>query len=211
MGKIKQGILGGFSGKVANVVGSSWKGIAVMKSLPLSVANPKTAKQIKYRTRFANAIAVAIVLLTQVIKPLWDRFAQKMSGFNDFIAQNVHLFENSLIPTTPADFTIANGRMDKTDIATAMGTSATNVRLTWLDDSDEGYKLEDDTPFAVIFNVVTKKVYYTADPAGRRDDLQIDVAVPSAGQTNDFYAYLAFRRADGSIVSKTSYKLVDNL
>jgi hypothetical protein len=27
MGKINQGILGGFSGKVGNVVGGSWKGI----------------------------------------------------------------------------------------------------------------------------------------------------------------------------------------
>jgi len=30
MGTIKRGILGGFSGKVANVVGTSWKGIALL-------------------------------------------------------------------------------------------------------------------------------------------------------------------------------------
>ena len=46
MGILKQGILGGFSGKVANVVGTSWKGIAVIKAMPLSVANPKTAGQV---------------------------------------------------------------------------------------------------------------------------------------------------------------------
>ncbi len=40
MGIIKRGILGGFSNKVANVVGSSWKGINTMRALPLSVANP---------------------------------------------------------------------------------------------------------------------------------------------------------------------------
>jgi hypothetical protein len=28
---IKQGVLGGFSGKVGTVIGSSWKGIAVMR------------------------------------------------------------------------------------------------------------------------------------------------------------------------------------
>ena len=31
MGTIKQGILGGFSGKVGTVVGSSWKGISYMR------------------------------------------------------------------------------------------------------------------------------------------------------------------------------------
>jgi hypothetical protein len=34
MGIIKQGILGGFSGKVGNVVGGTWKGIDYMRVLP---------------------------------------------------------------------------------------------------------------------------------------------------------------------------------
>jgi hypothetical protein len=42
MGTIKQGILGGFSGKVGTVVGASWKGIAYMRSLPQKVKNPRT-------------------------------------------------------------------------------------------------------------------------------------------------------------------------
>ena len=37
MGKIKQGILGGFRGTVGTVVGSSWNGIAYMKGKPQSV------------------------------------------------------------------------------------------------------------------------------------------------------------------------------
>ena len=32
MGKIKQGILGGFKGKVGTVIGSSWNGISYMRS-----------------------------------------------------------------------------------------------------------------------------------------------------------------------------------
>ena len=36
MGKIKQGILGGFRGKVGTVVGSYWNGIFYMKALPQS-------------------------------------------------------------------------------------------------------------------------------------------------------------------------------
>ena len=42
MGKISQGILGGFSGKVGNVVGGNWKGIDYMRVRPASVANPQT-------------------------------------------------------------------------------------------------------------------------------------------------------------------------
>src|SRR4051812_19667131 len=85
---IKRGILGGFSNKIGNIVGSSWKGIAVMKSLPLSVANPKTAKQIVARDRFSFLSQLGSQLLTTIVKPLNDRFAQYESGFNKFVQQS---------------------------------------------------------------------------------------------------------------------------
>jgi len=53
MGTIKQGILGGFSGKVGNVVGASWKGIDYIRSLPSSVSNPRTPGQVTQRTKFS--------------------------------------------------------------------------------------------------------------------------------------------------------------
>jgi hypothetical protein len=46
MGTIKQGILGGFSGKVGTVIGGSWKGISYMRSIPQSVKNPRTDGQV---------------------------------------------------------------------------------------------------------------------------------------------------------------------
>ena len=39
MGVISQGILGGVSGKVGNVVGASWKGIDYLRIKPSNVAN----------------------------------------------------------------------------------------------------------------------------------------------------------------------------
>ena len=41
MAIISQGILGGISGKIGNVVGGSWKGIDYLRIMPASVANPK--------------------------------------------------------------------------------------------------------------------------------------------------------------------------
>jgi hypothetical protein len=52
MGKIKQGILGGFKGKVGTVIGSSWNGIAYMRGLPQSQKDPKTAAQLSQRSYF---------------------------------------------------------------------------------------------------------------------------------------------------------------
>ncbi len=50
----KQGILGPFSGKVGTVVGSSWRGIAYIRSLAAKVGNPRTQKQVSNRARFST-------------------------------------------------------------------------------------------------------------------------------------------------------------
>ena len=41
MGTIKQGILGGFSGKVGTVVGSTWKSVHYMRALAVSFSDPR--------------------------------------------------------------------------------------------------------------------------------------------------------------------------
>ena len=89
MAIIKRGILGGFSNKIGNVVGTSWKGISVMRSLPQSVHNPKTEAQEEQRTNFAVASKLGSQLLDAVIKPFWDKKAIRMSGYNLWVRRNL--------------------------------------------------------------------------------------------------------------------------
>lgn len=89
MGIIKGGILGGFSGKVGAVIGTSWKGIQVMKGIPASVANPNTAGQQEQRGAFKKTVYDATILLPTFIKAIWDRQAHQMSGYNLFVKKNV--------------------------------------------------------------------------------------------------------------------------
>ena len=58
MGKIRKGILGGFSGKVGTVVGSFWKGKAVMRSLSGSTKKELTELQKKQNKIFAYVMNV---------------------------------------------------------------------------------------------------------------------------------------------------------
>jgi len=88
MAKIKQGILGGFSGKIAGIVGTSWKGRAVMKALPLSVANPETEGQVSQRTSFSLISVLASLLLTWVVRPVYNPIAGNITGSNRYTSQN---------------------------------------------------------------------------------------------------------------------------
>jgi len=81
MGRIRKGILGGFSGKVGTVVGGSWKGIAYMRSLPQKVKNPRTIGQKSQRTKFSLALAL-LQPLTAFLRTGWKLYAHKKSPFN---------------------------------------------------------------------------------------------------------------------------------
>jgi hypothetical protein len=55
MGKMKNGILDSFSGTIGRVVGTSWRGVAVMRSKTHSRKNANTPKQQEQKAKFKVA------------------------------------------------------------------------------------------------------------------------------------------------------------
>lgn len=92
MGKIKQGILGGFSGKVGKVIGGTWKGIDYMRGIPSSVSNPQTEGQVTQRNKFGACVTLAKPVMDSIIRPIWNKKAVKMSGINLFTKTNLPVF-----------------------------------------------------------------------------------------------------------------------
>lgn len=206
---IKQGILGGFSGKVGSVVGSSWKGINVMKSMPISVANPRTAGQVAQRGRFGNVSELASILLTDVVKPCWDRFAIQQSGYNAFCAENIELFD-ARVPSPAGNFKIADGSMAKTDITVVSNPTGNNPLIAWADDSGEGMKLADDKAYVVIIQESGDYRRVLVGEGNERSEEEQMASVVHEDEgfdtVGDVHCYLAFRRADGTVVSQTAYR-----
>jgi hypothetical protein len=204
MGVIKRGILGGFAGSVGNVVGSSWKGIAVMKAKPLSVANPRTAGQVAQRGAFGFLSDVSSKVLVPIIKPLWDRFAMKMSGYNAFIQANIANY-NSAGVVNATQFVMSRGSLVGLDTV-IFGTMdvAGHVALTWTDNSGIGNALATDELYLMLINTTTQEVEGFATGVTRADELvALDTTMDLAiGQ--GIYANLAFRRADGTNVSNST-------
>lgn len=106
MGKIKQGILGGFSGKVGTVVGFYWKGRSVMRALAGHVTNPRTPAQEAQRARFGIVAVVA-----GIVRPVLSS-----SGFR--------LEAEAAAVTMPNVFVKAN-------LAQAVTGTGTNVQIDW--------------------------------------------------------------------------------
>lgn len=56
MARITKGILGGFSGKVGTVVGASWRGQDIIRSMPKPSSRKATGKQMLQQLKFKLVI-----------------------------------------------------------------------------------------------------------------------------------------------------------
>lgn len=88
MGKIKQGILGGFNGTTGSVVGASWKGIAYMRGKAQSIKNPRTQDQQENRTLFGQ-VSDVMSKAKQAINLGFAGSAVKKSAFNCAVQENM--------------------------------------------------------------------------------------------------------------------------
>lgn len=205
MGVIKQGILGGFANKVGSVIGTSWKGIAVMKARPLSVANPRTAAQVQNRDRFSFATKLFSEINAEIVKPLWDRFSSKMSGFNAIVQYNLPFMTGGGF-VAPENILISNGKMASTpQTSTVADVSFGTIAIDWTDDSGVGLKLSTDSAFIVAINQSNNEITGLAT-VSHRDDESAFMPLPAGWSAGHIiYCYLAFRRFDGTVVSVSSY------
>ena len=202
MGIIRRGILGGFSGKVANVVGSSWKGIAVMRALPLSVTNPKTVGQVEQRSAFSIISKFASSILTTWVKPLWDRSAQSMSGYNAFIQQNVDIVKADKILNIE-NLTMSKGKLGVTAVEATIGSATRQITIEWDALPSGSYQMSTDRLYLLVFDKDNKLIASSSGTASRADESLIIYDVDTVKDDN-YYIVSAFAREDGTIVGDAS-------
>lgn len=205
MAKLWQGLLGGVSGKVGNLVGSSWKGIPVIKSKPLSVSNPRTSAQIAQRSKMALLVSMAKILLSIIIKPLWDRFAQQESGYNAFLRENM----GAITGAGTIDHTklvISKGKMAATAISNwALLSSNTQFNITWPTTLLDSYQLATDHAYIVALHPDGTIFAVSGGTVARSVGTATFAVLPGKYDSEqDVFVALAFRRADGTIVSNTA-------
>ena len=204
MGVIKQGILGGFSGKVANVVGSSWKGIAVIKSLPLSVANPNTAGQQAQRGAMTQIVLAARLLLASLIQVYWNPFAQQMSGYNAFVKENIDTFTTAGFTTFASFFSMRGSLLGVVIGSIVADDSANTITVPWTDNSGTSDALATDE---MVFTVYNETQDYWLVDAGNAIRSDATYAIPDANMVagDKVHVYIGASRPDVSKVSDSVY------
>ena len=213
MGVLKQGILGGVKGKVGSVVGSSWKGIATLRALPLSVANPRTAAQVGNRERFSSIVALATVLLSAIIKPLNDRFASGMSGYNLFVqrCKAAFLADGTFVP---AALIVSRGKLGATPISSVIADEGDEqVSIGFSEDLDNGYQSASDKAYAFVLDSNGNLLGISSALTLRSNAFLIVPLNRVVVEGETIHCYLSFLRADGTMCADSTYltKVVDTI
>jgi hypothetical protein len=206
MGVISQGILGGVSGKVGNVVGASWKGIDYLRIKPSNVANPRTEGQVNQRNKFTVTLEYLQPNLG-FIKKGYKSYAVQKTEFNAAMSYVLNNAITGAAPNFTVDYSLAllsrgnlSGALNPaTDLATAG-----QVEFTWDDNSAEGNANATDKAMILVYNPSKKESMYILDGADRTVGSQI-ITIPSTYAGDTVELFMAFITADGSSVSNSVY------
>ena len=205
MGKIKQGILGGFSGKVGSVVGGSWKGINYMRGKAASIKNPQTLHQMQQRTKFALALSV-LQPITAFIRVGFRRYAHRKTEFNAAMSYTVR---NAILGTYPdyvidySKLLVSRGTLTGANSATATPVAG-KIKLAWADNSGIGEAKPTDKAIAVAINQAKGEAAYITEGAPRSSENE-DLMVSPYWSGDEVVVYLAFISENGKDVASSEY------
>lgn len=206
MAVIKSGILGGLSGSIGNVTGSSWKGIPVLRTKPLSVANPNTPAQQAVRTPWAKLTQLGSSIVGSIIQPVWNGIASKMSGYNLFLQQNSQTAFSALGDFVPANLTVSPGTLASTSITSNIIDDLGSAPVTWSAVLPSAQALATDKAYVAVFDSNGLLVGVSSGLVPRSAGTATIVFTKQLTNHNLYSVYLFFMSADGKRIFSQSHK-----
>src|SRR6476661_4632088 len=152
MATFEKGILGGFSGKVGTVIGSTWKGIDVMRSKPRKTDRVPSEKQLDQQYKFA-LMGQFVQIVAGFVQVGFKGYQKGQSAYNSAMGYNL---KNAIVGTSP-DFEIDFSKtlVSRGDLPPAMNADATSaasgmVKFTWDDNQNVGKAKATDQAMVLI-------------------------------------------------------------
>lgn len=192
MGTIKQGILGGFSGRVGTVVGSTWKSVHYMRALAVSTNDAKTEKQLCQRGKFSTALNF-LKSMTPFVRIGYQNYTKDQSAFNAAMSYMLKNAVKGCSVNTIIDYEKA--LVARGNLATALDATVTvtdnKASYVWTDNSGTGDAQTTDTAMLLAYNKNKKEAVYNVNSA-TRSKAKAELALPASWSDDALAVYLSF-------------------
>lgn len=205
MARHGKGILGEFSGKVGTVVGSSWKGISYMRSLPAKKKNKKVSDtQLIQQAKFAMSIRLvkAMGSLLSISYQEAPGKTVKNVALSQVLAQAIGgNYPDLFIEYSQVQ--VAKGSLKKADNPSVDVPAPGVLRFNWSDAATLGNANATDKAILVMYCPETGDTIYSADAFTRSQGTgTLDVSFFSGKQV---HTWISFRSADGMKTADSTY------
>ena len=206
MATFNQGIHGKFSGKVGNVIGSTWKGRGVMRIRPSSVSNPKTARQQQQRGKF-GLIVRFIQAHNPLVKSGFKPWASGMTAYNAAVSYNLANAIVGEIPNLSIDFEkvlISRGDLPPVGSLTALAPAPGLLLIEWTGSTLLKGAHPDDKLMVSVYSEADN-VSLAYDSVAVRSAGSAELVIPTewAGKTAQVLVFLIAADAYGAVEAKS--------
>jgi hypothetical protein len=205
MGTIEGGVLGGFNGKVGAVIGSHWKGKAVMRGKSTAKKGKSSALQLEQQAKFTLMVNF-LQAIVDFLNISYKKAAIQMSGFNKALSANIQFAVTGTYPDFTIDYPkvqLSKGGLPNVAAPTAASTVAGKLAFTWTDNSNIRQALSSDMAYVAAYNEELKHwIINDAAAARNAGTFVLDVTGYSG---KPLQTYIGLMSADGKKTSATIY------
>jgi hypothetical protein len=206
MATFEKGILGGFSGKVGNVVGTRWRGKNVMRSLPQRGNYTPTAKQEEQRQKFKTVIG----FLRPIVEVLTLYFGNPQGDKSrSNLATSYHL-KNAVV-SSPLGMVmdypkvlISKGDLRGIDGGTLTAGAAQTLVFGWQDNSGQGKATATDALMVVVY-APDLNLFYNNLAVATRDATTATVTLPLFMTGFEVEVWASFSKPDTNFAAISTY------
>ena len=205
MGIINKGILGGFSGTVGTVIGSTWKGITYMKSQPAKRSTPPTPAQLDQQAKFAIAMKY-VQSMSGLVMVSFRNYAVKMTGVNNAFSYTLKNAITGSYPNYTVDYSMTLvSRGDLPNATTPTATASANHIITfgWTNNTGIGKAKATDKSILAVYCADFNQTLYTTGSALRSAGTDTLDATLFAGKQVE--TYIGFISDDGKDIANSVY------
>jgi hypothetical protein len=206
MGTFLKGILGGFSGKVGNVIGASWSGIDYLRSLPRKSSKPPTEAQLKQRMTFGLVMGF-LRPIGILLKVGYQAYKGKETPINAASRYHLEHAVTGIYPNLTIDLpevVISKGNLLAPYFAEIGSSVAGEVKFDWLNNAPVGSTNGTDRATLLIYNPEKDQFTYLQSAAAR-SALTFTLELPTDYSGDLVHGWLCFVSVNGKEVSDSAY------
>jgi hypothetical protein len=206
MARFLKGIVGAYSGRVGNIVGSNWRSVDYVRSLPKMTGKKATESQITQRAKFALGVAFLSPIKDLLNLGYSDKLLGKATGYNKALQALLNTGISGIYPALTIDY--AKVVISKGSLANLMGVSWSEpmqgeLEVTWTPETNKYNAFDDDAVVLLMYNK-TKNFFSILESATRVDAL-LSLTLPPVYAGDTLVGWIFTGHRDGVKTSMSYY------